>query len=72
MMGADILLFTLVCILTVFFFEMEIVFREAFVLGNFKVDRRICGCTKQSVFFLHFSVIFRLRRGVKCSCEVFL
>ena len=37
MMGADILLFTLGCILTVIF-EMEIVFREAFVLGNFKVD----------------------------------
>ena len=36
-MGANIFLFPLVCILTVFF-EMEIVFREAFVLGNFKVD----------------------------------
>lgn len=49
-MGADILLFTLGCILTVIF-EMEIVFREAFVLGNFKVDWRICGCTKQRDFF---------------------
>lgn len=41
-----------------YIFEMEIMFREAFVFGNVRYDGRIYGHTIQSIFFFSIPLLF--------------